>query len=73
MASRPTVRLTTARVEALVWVMIYIGLFGVGVGWALQRGDVAWGWGLVAAGAALAVAGIVLIWTRSRMKPEETT
>ena len=57
-----------ARVETLAWVLIYGGLLVLVLGLSWQRADDAWGWSLVAAGAASAVAGVALIWARSRMK-----
>ena len=60
-------KLSVARVEVLVWVLIYAGLLVFGLGLALRDfdpvlGHVAWIAGLV-----LAVAGAVLIAVRARM------
>ncbi|HWK82236.1 MAG TPA: hypothetical protein VNS61_00740 [Caldimonas sp.] len=60
-----------SRVDTLVWTAIYGGLFGVGVGIALERNGQAFGWAMLACGAALAVAGTILIWVRSRMEASE--
>ncbi len=58
----------TGRVDAWVWVLIYIGLIMLGLGLAAQRSDASLGWGIAACGIALAAVGAVLIWVRSRMK-----
>ena len=57
-----------SQVETLAWVLIYGGLLVLVLGLSWQRTDDAWGWSLVAVGAAVAAAGVVLIWARSRMK-----
>ncbi len=56
-----------ARVEVLVWVLIYGGLLSAGLGIALERGGQGFGWGVAIGGATAALAGMVLIWIRSRM------
>lgn len=62
-----------ARLEALVWVLIYGGLFGASLGFALHRRGAAFGWALVVAGAIAVVCGVVLIWVRSRLRDSGTT
>ena len=59
--------LSVARVEALVWILIYGGLLGASLGFAFGRNGKAFGWALIVAGALAVVAGAVLIWVRSRM------
>jgi len=59
--------MTTARLEALVWVLIYGGLILVGLGLAVQRRDDLLGWSLVALGAVVALAGAVLVVVRARL------
>ena len=59
--------LPVARLEMLIWVLIYGGLLTAGLGMALERGGRDFGWGVVAGGATAALAGTVLIWIRSRM------
>ena len=56
-----------AKVETLVWVLIYGGLLLLVLGLAVQRLEDAVGWSLVGLGAAMAAVGVVLIWVRSRM------
>ena len=59
-----------ATIEKLVWVLIYAGLVLGGFGLFLQREQPATGWILAGLGAALVVAGAVLIAVRARMKGE---
>jgi hypothetical protein len=56
-----------ARIESLIWVLVYGGLLGICLGFALQHGGQAFGWGLVGVGAAAVVSGVCLVWVRSRM------
>ena len=59
--------ISTQRIGALIWVLIYGGLFAAGIGFALQRAGQSYGWGVVVCGAVAIVAGCVLVWIRSRM------
>ena len=58
---------STKRIGALIWVLIYGGLFAAGIGFALQRADESYGWGVVVCGVGAIGAGCVLVWIRSRM------
>ena len=60
-----------ARLEALAWIFIYGGLFGIvlGVFVSRQQDGSALGLGLGVAGAVAAVTGVLMIWRRSRMDP----
>ncbi len=62
------------RIQKWVWILIYGGMFLLGVGLAVRRSDAALGWGIAVPGAFLIAAGALLIWARSRMKdnPEAT-
>ena len=60
-------KLSAARIEVLVWVLIYGGLLAGGLGIALARGGHGYGWGFVVTGLAAAVIGAALIWWRSRI------
>ncbi len=60
--------MTAAGVEKLAWVLIYAGLLLLGLGLFVQREHDPIGWTMVVAGGVAAVAGVVLIWLRSRMK-----
>ena len=59
--------LSTGPIEALVWVLVYGGLLVFGLGVALSRGGLDYGWSVSVAGLVIAVAGAVLIYVRSRM------
>jgi vacuolar-type H+-ATPase subunit I/STV1 len=60
-------KLSVARVEALVWVLIYAGLLIFALGLALRRDDAGLGHVFWIAGLALAAGGVVLILVRARM------
>jgi hypothetical protein len=62
--------MTTARIDKLIWVLIYGGLLILCLGVFVRRGDEALGWCFLALGAFVAVCGAALIWLRSRMAPE---
>jgi hypothetical protein len=61
-------KLSAARLDVLVWALMYGGLFGVGLGIALQHNGETFGWGVVVAGAVVVAIGIVLLWVRSRRR-----
>lgn len=61
-------KLSAVRVGKLIWALIYGGLLCVGLGLALQRAGANWDVLVIAGGAAAIVAGVVLIWVRSRMR-----
>jgi len=54
-------------VETLVWVLIYGGLLLGGLGLFVDREGSALGMVMVVVGAVALLAGIVLVWVRSRM------
>ena len=56
-------------VETLVWVLVYGGLLLLCLGLFVVRADGTLGWLLVLAGGAMALAGVLLIYLRSRMGP----
>ena len=56
-----------ARLQQLIWVLIYGGLLTLVLGLSVQRMDDAMGWSLVAAGGIAAAIGFVLIYVRSRL------
>ena len=58
------------RVEQLIWVYLYGGLFAVVLGIATGRSNEALGWWIAVPGAIVAGAGVVLIYVRSRMKED---
>lgn len=57
-----------ARLQALIWVLIYAGLLTLVLGLSVARIDDALGWSVVAIGGGVAAAGFLLIWVRSRME-----
>jgi hypothetical protein len=58
---------TIKRIDNLIWVLIFGGLFIIVFGLLLRQGGVAMHWPIAAVGAVLAVTGAVLIWVRSRL------
>jgi hypothetical protein len=58
-----------ATIEKLVWVLIYGGLLLGGLGLFVDREGSALGIVMVVIGAVAVLAGIVLVWARSRMPP----
>lgn len=58
----------TSTLETLIWVLIYGGLIGVGLGLSVQRRDGDLGRIVLVVGSVVALAGVVLIYVRSRTK-----
>ena len=65
-------KLSVARLDVLIWALMYGGLFGVGLGVALQRTGETYGWGVIVAGAVVVAIGIVLLWVRSRLREPQS-
>ena len=59
-------KISTARLDVLIWVLIYGGLLAGSLGVALQRGGESYGWGLLAGSAVAVLLGVALVWVRSR-------
>lgn len=59
---------TLARLDALIWTLIYGGLFALILGIASREETVIGGWSLSVLGALAAAAGVVLIYVRSRLR-----
>jgi len=58
--------MSNSHLESLIWVLIYAGLFVAGLGiWYLEH-SLAVGSTLITTGGLAVVAGVVLIWVRSR-------
>lgn len=55
-----------ATIDVLIWVFIYAGLFGFGLGLWFTDHHLATGATLMAVGAVLMAAGALLLWLRSR-------
>ena len=56
-----------ARLQQLIWILIYGGLLTLVLGLSVQRIDDALGWSMVVAGSVVAAIGFVLIYVRSRL------
>jgi hypothetical protein len=56
-----------ARLQALIWILIYAGLLTLVLGLSAARIDHAIGLSLVLAGGVVTAIGFFLIWVRSRM------
>ncbi|GAC1607365.1 MAG: hypothetical protein NVS3B2_16300 [Ramlibacter sp.] len=65
----PTTRLK-ARLDALIWVLIFGGMFAFVLGIASRATAPAAGWSFMISGSCATVVGIVLIWVRSRLGPD---
>ena len=61
---------SVARLQALIWVLIYGGLLTLILGLSVARTDDALGWSLVVGGGVVAAVGFVLIYVRSKIKVE---
>ena len=59
---------TIARIQKIIWVLIFIGMFTVALGIATHSRSPAMAWTLGLTGAAMVTAGVALIWVRSRMQ-----
>ncbi|HSV51568.1 MAG TPA: hypothetical protein VLJ57_05595 [Burkholderiaceae bacterium] len=59
---------TLARLQNLVWVLVYGGLLTLVLGLSTERTDEPVGWFLIVGGGIVAAVGFVLIWVRSRLK-----
>ena len=57
-----------ARVNSWVWALIYGGMAVFGLGLAVGSSDDTLSWGFIGFGAVLVLAGVTLIWVRSRMQ-----
>ncbi|WOB10531.1 hypothetical protein [Piscinibacter gummiphilus] len=60
----------TSTLDTLIWVLIYGGLLGVGLGLYVQRTESALGTSVLAIGGGVAALGFALIYVRSRMKDD---
>jgi hypothetical protein len=58
---------TIARLQTLIWVLIYGGLLTLVLGLSVQGSDEVLGWLMVAGGGIVAAIGFVLIYVRSRL------
>jgi len=63
----PVSNKNVARLQALIWVLIYGGLLTLVLGLSMERLDDAIGWSMVVAGGVIAAIGFALIYVRSRI------
>jgi hypothetical protein len=61
--------MTTKKLDTWVWVLIYGGMLGFGLGWFTQSRSPALGWVIISAGGVAAAIGVLLIFIRSRRGP----
>ena len=60
-----------ARLDRLIWTLIFGGLFAAVLGYASRPSAPTTGWSLMVVGGALSAIGVVLIWVRSRLGPDK--
>jgi hypothetical protein len=60
--------MSPARVDVLIWVLVYGGLLVAVLGLSVQRSDGGVGLALMVAGGLFAAIGVLLVYVRSRMK-----
>jgi len=65
-----TTNLRLARLETLIWTLIYGGLLALIVGAFMNRGEAGSGSVVMVTGVLVAVVGAVLIYVRSRLREE---
>ncbi len=58
----------TDRIERLIWVFVYGGLFAIGLGVAVRFSVDGLPWLLVAGGIVSVLIGAVLLWVRARIR-----
>ena len=61
--------MSNQRLDVLIWVMVYVGLLMVCLGFFVQRSAAGLGVGLVVAGALVAAIGAFLVWLRAQRGP----
>jgi VIT1/CCC1 family predicted Fe2+/Mn2+ transporter len=66
-----TTNLRLARLETLIWTLIYGGLLTLIVGASMGRSEEGSGAVVMLLGAIVAVVGVVLIYVRSRLREED--
>ena len=65
----PTTQRKT-RLDLAIWVLIFGGLFAIAFGIASRPVAEAVGWSLLLGGSSATATGVVLIWVRSRLGPD---
>ncbi|MES3011369.1 MAG: hypothetical protein V4738_11325 [Pseudomonadota bacterium] len=59
-----------ARLHRLIWLLVYVGLLTVFIGFSTLRADEDLGRCLMAGGALVAAVGVLLIYLRSRLRAD---
>ena len=59
-----------ARLDLLIWVLIFAGMFAIALGIATRPAAPATGWSMMVGGGIACVVGVVLVWVRSRLDPD---
>jgi hypothetical protein len=67
-SSDPVSRKSVARLQGLIWILIYGGLLALVLGLSVERIDAGSGESLVLAGGLVAAVGVALIYVRSKIK-----
>ena len=62
--------MSSPRMALVTWVLIYAGMLSFALGWTVRPHAPALGWVLIVGSAVAVVAGVVLVWVRSRMAPQ---
>ena len=62
--------MSSPRMALVTWVLIYAGMFAFALGWTVRPHAPALGWVLIAGSVVAVLAGVVLVWVRSRMAPQ---
>ena len=68
-SSEPVSSKAIARLQSLIWILIYGGLLTLILGIFVQRSSAHVGWSMIVAGGVVAALGFVLIYVRSKINP----
>ncbi|MES2282802.1 MAG: hypothetical protein V4542_15420 [Pseudomonadota bacterium] len=66
-SSEPVSNKAIARLQSLIWILIYGGLLTLILGIFVQRSSDPVGWSMIVTGGVVAAVGFVLIYVRSRL------
>ncbi len=69
-SATPVSSKSVARLQAVIWILIYSGLLALVLGLSVSRLDDALGWSMVGVGGVLAAVGFFLIYVRSRLRTD---
>jgi predicted membrane channel-forming protein YqfA (hemolysin III family) len=58
----------TERADKLLWIFLFVGLAGLGLGVSVARSDGMLGWAFMLGGGVLMLAGAAILWRRSRAR-----